>query len=275
MYYMKWFKSPSDKYDDPRMKRLRSIKNGNTYALIYDMLNALAARCNMNGVVAFDETTPYCAEELGIVLGFDEATTFDALEMLIYCKFIERKDGFIKILDWEKEQFDEWKEDKVMKSILDKKNEKKEKKQKKEKKEKENIKQEQEQEQEQKQEQSTAVAVERDCTEVQSLYSNICRSYPKIEILSESQMTAIGKLVEQIPMDKIKLCFERAEESDYLKSNGWANFDWLIKVENAIKVLNGNYRNDTRIEDLDGTMKSFDTDEFIEAALSRGYEEFN
>ncbi|MBO5869982.1 MAG: hypothetical protein J6Q89_04460, partial [Clostridia bacterium] len=133
----------------------------------------------------------------------------------------------------------------------------------------------QEQKQEQEQEQSTAVAVERDCTEVQSLYSNICRSYPKIEILSNTQKKAIAKLVSKIPMDKIKLCFERAEESDYLKSNGWATFDWLIKVENAIKVLNGNYRNDTPIDDVDGTMTSFDTDEFIEAALSRGYEEFN
>ncbi|MBO5869760.1 MAG: phage replisome organizer N-terminal domain-containing protein, partial [Clostridia bacterium] len=172
---MKWFKSPSDKYDEPRMKMLRSLENGNIYALIYDMLNALAARCNMNGVVAIDETTPYCAEELGIVLGFDEATMFDALESLEECRFIERKDGFITIRDWEEEQFDEWKEDKVMKSILNKKNEKKEKKQKKEKKEKENIKQEQKQAQkqeqkqeqiqeqkpDQEQEQSNAVAFER------------------------------------------------------------------------------------------------------------------
>lgn len=66
-----------------------------------------------------------------------------------------------------------------------------------------------------------------------------------------------------------------AEESEFLKGKGWATFDWLIKPENAIKVLNGNYRNNVEAEQTDnGLMSSFCTDEFIEAALSKGFDEF-
>jgi hypothetical protein len=48
---------------------------------------------------------------------------------------------------------------------------------------------------------------------------------------------------------------------------------WLIKYDNAVKVLNGNYANDRTVEDEreSETFNSFDEDEFITAAMQRGF----
>lgn len=126
MYYMDWYKSPSDKYDEPRMRYLRSIKNGNTYALILDMLYALAARQNEGGRVSLNSEIPFDSEILGCVLGFDEATMSDALDALEICAFIERDQGrFIHILDWSRTQFEAWQDDKTMRDQKEKKKDEK------------------------------------------------------------------------------------------------------------------------------------------------------
>lgn len=276
MYYMKWFKSPTDKYDDPRMKLLRTLENGNISALIFDMLYALAARINENGEISFNGKG-FDNKMLANVLGFDEQVLCTALDNLILCEFIEKsKQGIIKICAWEREQFDEWRDDKTMRSEQEKKKETKEKNQKKEKKEKKRE-PEQEQKTEQKQEQEAEAEAEAEqeqpCTDVQALFHSICISYPKIEMLSVDQKCAIRKLLRQMPLEKLKLCFERAEESRFLRQNGWATFDWLIKYDNAVKVLNGNYANDRTVEDESEseTFNSFDEDEFISAAMQRGF----
>ncbi len=276
-YYMKWFKTPTDKYDDPRMKMLRSLENGNIFALILDMLYTMAARNNANGIISLTDEIPYTESMLGSVLGFETELVVSALDALEMCGYIGRKNGFIFILDWHNGQFSEWKERRVMKEQEEKKKEQKEKNQKKEKKEKK-TEQERETERETEAETETETEAEaeaeRDCEKVQSLYSGICISYPRVEVFSDSHKAAIKKLLKKLPIEKIKLCFEKAEESDFLKTHGFVNFDWLIKTENAIKVLNGNYRNDvSNGQGTDeGILSSFATDEFINAALSKPFD---
>lgn len=276
---MKWFKSPTDKYDDPRMKLLRTLENGNISALIFDMLYALAARANDNGEISFNGKG-FEDKMLAGILGFDVNTVREAIENLQTCGFIEQSaSGIIKILGWEREQFDEWRDEKTMRSCQEKKKETKEKNQKKEKKEKKREpEQEQKTEQKQEQEEEAEAEVEQEqeqtCTSVQALFHSICISYPKIEMLSADQKCAIRKLLRQMPIEQLKRCFERAEESKFLRHNGWATFDWLIKYDNAVKVLNGNYANDRDVDD-DGESESFvsfDDDEFISTAMQRGFD---
>jgi len=85
-------------------------------------------------------------------------------------------------------------------------------------------------------------------SEIQSLYSTICKSYPKCTKLSESRKQAIhARFASGYKLEDFKRLFEMAESSPFLKGknnrNWQANFDWLIKDANMAKVLDGNYRN--------------------------------
>lgn len=258
-----WYKSRIDKFDDPRMKILRTYDCGNNAALILEMFSVHAARFTSDGVIKL--TKKCCtAEDLGIIFGFDEGTMYDALIALEECGYITRDAyGTVALIDWgtvaEKE-----KKEKKQNQKNNEKTKNKEKNQKK--KEKEKI-------QEKQNKKEKEAEKERVCTDVQALFHSICISFPKIEMLSVDQKCAIRKLLRQMPLEKLKLCFERAEESRFLRHNGWATFDWLIKYDNAVKVLNGNYANDRTVEDEreSETFNSFDEDEFITAAMQRGF----
>lgn len=85
-------------------------------------------------------------------------------------------------------------------------------------------------------------------SEIQNLYSTICKSYPKCTKLSESRKQAIhARFASGYKLEDFKRLFEMAESSAFLKGknnrNWQANFDWLIKDANMAKVLDGNYRN--------------------------------
>ena len=76
-------------------------------------------------------------------------------------------------------------------------------------------------------------------------YGQECPSLPAVKILSDKRKRAIKKLRDNgVDLDAF---FEAAENSDFLsgRSGKWSgcNFDWLMNYNNAIKVLEGAYRN--------------------------------
>ena len=111
-----------------------------------------------------------------------------------------------------------------------------------------------------------------DYQQIIDLFNTICISFPSVRSLSDARKKAIKARLNTYTVDDFKQCFENAEASAFLKGsnqrNWTANFDWLIKDSNMAKVLDGNY-NDVKST---GTYSSFDTDEFIEAAMKRGFE---
>lgn len=81
---------------------------------------------------------------------------------------------------------------------------------------------------------------------VAELYNNICTSLPKVRTVTPKRKDAITKLIRAgFTIEDLKTIFEKAEQSSFLKGenkNNWnASFDWLIKEENAVKVIEGNY----------------------------------
>ena len=84
-----------------------------------------------------------------------------------------------------------------------------------------------------------------DYQEIINLYNNTCVSFPKVITLSETRKKAIKKKLKTYSMEDFKKLFEMTEGSKFLKGeNNWnwsANFDWLIKDSNMVKVLEGNY----------------------------------
>lgn len=86
------------------------------------------------------------------------------------------------------------------------------------------------------------------CNTIQTLYNDICTSYPKCTSLSESRKKAIrARLNCGYTVEHFKILFQKAEASGFLKGrndrNWRASFDWLVKDSNMAKVLDGNYDN--------------------------------
>ena len=83
---------------------------------------------------------------------------------------------------------------------------------------------------------------------IRNLYNEICVSFPKCTVLSDARKKAIkARISSGRTVEDFETLFRKAEASDFLKGknerNWRANFDWLIKDGNFVKVLDGNYDN--------------------------------
>lgn len=99
----------------------------------------------------------------------------------------------------------------------------------------------------------------RKCVDYQAvvdLYHEICISFPKIRSISAARQKAIKARLNTYSLDDFRALFENAEGSSFLKGknerNWTATFDWLIKDSNMAKVLEGNYADKGRKEQLPG-----------------------
>ena len=77
------------------------------------------------------------------------------------------------------------------------------------------------------------------------LFNETCTSFSKVTAVSADRKKHISARLKQYGAEKIKLVFQKAEASRFLKGENnrkWkANFDWLINETNFAKVLDGNY----------------------------------
>lgn len=98
--------------------------------------------------------------------------------------------------------------------------------------------------------------------EIIDLYHKICTSFSRVTTVSENRKNTLKKLMKNFSVGQITEVFETAEKSDFLRGinkNGWkANFDWIIKENNFIKILEGNYNNPQKTGNNDG----FDVDKY-------------
>lgn len=88
------------------------------------------------------------------------------------------------------------------------------------------------------------------CQKVVDLYHSICVSYPRVIELSEARKRAIRARLKVYTLEQIKTVFEKAEASVFMKGandHDWtADFDWMLKDANIVKVLEGKYDNGSR-----------------------------
>ena len=111
-----------------------------------------------------------------------------------------------------------------------------------------------------------------DYQSIVDMFNSICVSLPTVRSLSENRKKAIKARLNTYSVDDIRQCFELAEASSFLKGsnnrNWTATFDWLLKDANMAKVLEGNYADKSG-----GSVGSFDTDEFFQAARKRLFDD--
>lgn len=85
------------------------------------------------------------------------------------------------------------------------------------------------------------------CKMVASLYNSICKNLVKVQKVTEKRKRAIKKAKKDIEeFGGWEKYFEKINESDYLngKVTNWkADFDWLLKPEKMVKIIEGSYQN--------------------------------
>lgn len=96
-----------------------------------------------------------------------------------------------------------------------------------------------------------------DYDKIVTLYNSTCKDLPKVRGLSDERRRKIKTLLNNLDKAKVLIgigayerleyIFRLADESDFLSGrespNTWCGFDWLINSKNALKVIEGNYKN--------------------------------
>ena len=117
-------------------------------------------------------------------------------------------------------------------------------------------------------------------------------THKKINSISGYEISCLDRLEACYGEERIKEAFERAERSDFLsgrKGCDWcADFRWIITPRNFKNILAGKYDDFSYNKKpfvrqpsaasgysaaVPSTLSSFEGDEFIEAALARGFDD--
>ena len=272
-----WFKLSANFDKDDRLFYVESQKNGLEAIWCYIKLLCIAARSNMGGGVYLSEGVPHTAKTLSNQWHKRRSSTQKALQLLEEARLIDIENGIIYISDWEsvqsvgkldeireyererKRKYREMRKEKCPGQVPDCPNTEIE------------IEIEKEKEKEIEEDEDGIYESVKDSF-------NTATAFPKIIFLSDKQKKAIRCAVDKFGEELLYECFRMAGESEFLKGknpkNWIATFDWLINPDNISKVLNGNYSTvygEAPIDD--GLEKSFVPEEFIEAALSRGFDD--
>ena len=265
---VKWIKITTDIFDDEKILLIENLPDAYAIITVWFKLLCLAGKQNNSGVFMMGQIA-YTDKMLATIFRMKESTVTMALQTFEQFGMVEIIDGVITIPNWGKHQnldqleskkeymrnyMKEYREkqkqltcktscktnSKSNVSEADKDNKDKENKDKenKDKENKENV----------------------TCKQVVDLFHSICTSYPSVKTLSEARKKAIKARLKAYSIDDFTTLFEKAEASAFLKgSNDWnwtANFDWLIKDANMAKVIDGNYDNKGRTEQVPSYMKN-------------------
>lgn len=88
-----------------------------------------------------------------------------------------------------------------------------------------------------------------DYGKVVELYHTTCKSFPRIRGLTEQRKAKIKQRLAEMGgnYDTLAEVFRKMETSEFMRSGGWASFDWVFaNSQNWMKILEGNYDNDRR-----------------------------
>ncbi len=85
-----------------------------------------------------------------------------------------------------------------------------------------------------------------DYKKIVSLFNEICISLPKVKNISENRKRNIKNASKKLNGD-FESFFKKVESSDFLtgRKGTWSGccFDWIMKPQNLIKIIEGNYDN--------------------------------
>lgn len=98
---MTYVKIPTSFFDNDKLKALRSQKDGNNIVLLYVMLIVTAVKSNSDGLLLLCEDIPYDYKILSGILGIEEKTVKDGLDLLVKFGFLDVTDSVYNIVDYD------------------------------------------------------------------------------------------------------------------------------------------------------------------------------
>ena len=260
---IKWIKLATNVFNNRKIKQIKHMPDGNSIILVWIELLCLAGEINDNGFIYLTKEIPYTEQMMASQFEEPLATIQLALRTFEQFEMIDIIDNVLHISNWKVYQNIEGMEKVRLQNKL--------RKQKQREKEKllsvgchvtsrdshatEEDKEKDIYNKSSNEDLSCLTASKNDenghkkvdYQQIADLYNTICKSFPRCTTLSEKRKKAINARLKTYSVDDIKKCFEKAEQSNFLKggnNRNWsANFDWLMSDSNMAKVLDGNYDN--------------------------------
>lgn len=92
-------------------------------------------------------------------------------------------------------------------------------------------------------------------------FNRVVSRLPKVTALTPKRRGIIQQRIKEHGRETVSVCFFKAGKSDFLcgvNDRGWiASFDWIMKPESFVKILEGNYDNKTQIpRNLQGALSN-------------------
>ena len=229
---VKWVKLYTDIFNNRKIKQIESMENADSILIIWFKILTLAGIVNDSGALMITENMPYTEEMLATQFQKPISVVHVALQIFEQFGMIDNSNGVYIISNWEKYQNIE-ELDRIREQTRKRVAKHREK---------------------QKVLQTSTSDIkdkhsrcEDDYNNVVDLYNTICKSLRKVNSLSNARRAAICNILNTYSVDELKNVFQKAESSDFLKGTNdrkWkASLDWILKEENIIKILDGNYDN--------------------------------
>lgn len=84
-------------------------------------------------------------------------------------------------------------------------------------------------------------------TEILSIFHSVCIDLPVVQKITPERTESLNLIEKEYGLESIGIVFSKINESDYLNGkgkDGWkADFDWILKPSNFIKILEDRYKN--------------------------------
>lgn len=104
MAEVKWIRLNTDMFDNAKIKYLRKLPEGDKIVLIWVMLLAKAGKCNSNGFIFLTENIPYTPDMLAAEFDFEANTIILALNSLNRLNMINLEEHTLHITGWDEHQ---------------------------------------------------------------------------------------------------------------------------------------------------------------------------
>lgn len=262
---VKWIKIVTDIFDDEKILLIESLPGADSIIVIWFKLLCLAGKNNNSGVFLLNERIPYTDEMLATIFRRDINTVRFALKTFAEFEMIEVIDKVITIPNWSKHQtLDAYEKRKERDRLYQREKRAKQ---------KLIVSTSTETSTDISSDTSSDVAPlekeeekERDIEEdidINNISKDILSSnklLPVIEAWNKLNLSKIVSIktnsnrskllnsrIKEVGVEKVIEAIESINNSDFLKGQndrGWCiTFDWFIKPNNFIKVLEGNYLN--------------------------------
>lgn len=111
-----------------------------------------------------------------------------------------------------------------------------------------------------------------DFEQIMNYFNSVCISSPKITRITENRQKAIYKILEKYTLDDISKVFNIVPTCNSLsgrtKMNWKADFDWILKEDNFINIIEGKFKN------VNGNTEKSNTEIFKSAVESEAGKNF-